>query len=66
MSKIKVELEVMNSEYCDSTDGACKLCMEDGQGVYYCALFDTDLEIDEKNNCFCKRCEQCKQAEVEE
>lgn len=30
MSKIKVELEVMNSEYCDSTDGACKLCMEDG------------------------------------
>lgn len=62
MSKIKVELEMVDSKYC----GTCKLCMEDGWGVYYCALFDTDLEIDEANNCFCKRCEQCKQAEVKE
>lgn len=66
MAKIKVELEVktVNTVIAEMV---LVSCVWRTVGEYtIVTLFDTDLEIDEANNCFCKRCEQCKQAEVKE
>ena len=65
MPKIRVELEVIDSKYCDDGYTVCPVCLESNWGEYYCAIFGNDLEIDLDNG-FCIRCDKCKQAEVEE
>lgn len=56
MPKIRVEVEVSNN---------CKDCfMFDGE-YRYCELFDSRIDYDESTDSW-NRCEQCKQAEVEE
>ena len=65
MPKIRVEIKVPDSKYCDNEDTTCPMCLEGNWGKYYCCLFGSDLEIDEENQWYCIRCEQCKQAEVE-
>ena len=65
MPKIKVELEVPNSEYCDIDDTVCPMCLEGNWDKWYCCLFESDLKIDTDNGC-CIRCDECKQSEVEE
>ena len=42
------------------------MCLEGNWGKYYCCLFGSDLEIDEENQWYCIRCEQCKQAEIKD
>lgn len=64
MTKIKVEINVPNKDYCENADNVCSMCLEGNWGKCYCCLFDIDLEIDDIY-CYCKRCEKCKQAEVE-
>lgn len=65
MPKIRVELEVIDSKYCDDGYTICPMCLVGDWRRYHCAIFGNDLEIDLDNG-FCIRCEQCKQAEVEE
>lgn len=56
MPKIRVEIEVSDN---------CKDCfMFDGE-YRYCELFDSRIAYDESTDNW-NRCEQCKQAEVEE
>ena len=62
MPKIKVELELLNDKYCETIDKICPLCFEE----YRCALFDVELENDNKNHYYCIRCDKCKQAEVKD
>ena len=62
MPKIKVELELLNDKYCETIDKICPLCFD----KYRCALFDVELENDNKNHYYCIRCDKCKQAEVKE
>ena len=67
MPKIKVELEVPDRKYCDNEDTTCPMCLAGNWGKWYCALFDTDLDIESGADYnYCKRCDECKQAEVEE
>ena len=66
MPKIRVEIEVPDSKYCDNEDTTCPMCLESNWDKCYCCLFGSDLEIDEKNHWYCIRCDKCKQAEVEE
>lgn len=66
MTKIKVELEVPNGNYCDCVDDYCPLCERNIWGEGYCYLFGCDLETDANNGYYCKRCDKCKQAEVKE
>lgn len=63
MLKIKVEIEVPNSEYCDD-DEICQFIENSHFGQSWCSLYGDDLEVD-KNKYYCfKRCDKCKQAEV--
>ena len=64
MAKIKVEIEVPSGEYCENEDTTCPMCLEGNWGMCYCALFRDDLETDANNSYYCKRCDKCKQAEV--
>lgn len=64
MTKIRAEIDVIDSNYCENEDTTCPMCLVGDWGQYYCALFDNALEMDEENHCYCKRCEKCKQAEV--
>lgn len=66
MPKIMVELEVLGGEYCEREDNVCPMCLEGNWGTYYCCLFNADLEMDANNKHYCKRCDECKQAEVKE
>lgn len=66
MTKIRAEIDVIDSNYCENEDTTCPMCSMVNWGQYYCALFDSDLEMDEENHHYFKRCEKCKQAEVEE
>ena len=66
MRKIRVEIEVPYGKYCDNEDTICPMCLEGNWGKCYCVLFGSDLEIDEENQWYCIRCNECKQAEVEE
>lgn len=65
MTKIRAEIDVIDSNYCENGDTTCPMCLVGDWGQCYCALFDNVLEIDEENHRYCKRCEKCKQAEVE-
>ena len=64
MAKIRVEFEVPSDKYCDTEDTLCPVCMEGFSGIWYCAIFDDNLEIDSDSG-YCKRCDKCKQAEVQ-
>ena len=66
MAKIKVEIEVPSGDYCENENTTCPMCFERGFVGCYCALFNVELESDNKNHYYCKRCEQCKQAEVKD
>ena len=67
MAKIKVELEVPNGNYCDDVnDVYCPMCERNIWGECYCSLFCDELKIDSENGYYCKRCEECKQAEVKD
>ena len=66
MAKIKVEIEVPSGDYCENENTTCSMCFERGFVECYCALFNVELESDNKNHYYCKRCEQCKQAEVKD
>ena len=66
MPKIRVEIEVNvpNGEYCKD----CDYC---GIGIKgYCYLFNKELQIERLakkwENTYVRRCNECKQAEVEE
>lgn len=62
--KIMVEIEVPNGEYCDD-DEICQFIENSRFGKSWCSLYGDDLEVD-KDKCYCfKRCEKCKQAEVQ-
>lgn len=63
MAKIKVEIEVLDSKYCDNEETVCPMCIEALWGGYYCALFGDELETDKENHYYCMRCDKCKQAE---
>lgn len=63
MKKIKVEIKVPEGDYCENANNVCPMCLEGNWAQCYCCLFDVDLEPDD--NYYCKRCEKCKQAEVE-
>ena len=63
MAKIRVETEVPSDKYCERVDNVCPMCFEHEWGDYRCVLFDNDLKIDDNNHC-CIRCDECKQAEV--
>lgn len=63
MAKIKVEIEVPNGEYCDCSV-FCPLLENDDFGQFWCPLYG-DLEVDNDNGYHIKRCDKCKQAEVE-
>ena len=66
MAKIRVEIEVPSGEYCDDADeGFCPLFERNLWGECFCLLFGDELEIDKENDYSCKRCDKCKQAEVE-
>lgn len=66
MAKIKVEIEVPSGNYCDDVkDVCCPMCECDIWGECHCLLFGCELETDAKNVYYCKRCDKCKQAEVE-
>ena len=67
MPKIKVEIEVPNSDYCDDVDdGYCPMCNRNIWGEYHCLLFDVELKTNKENDYSCKRCDKCKQAEVKD
>lgn len=66
MPKIRVEAEVPDGKYCESEDNVCPMCLEGNWGICYCCLFNVDLEMDEEHSHYCKRCDECKQAEVED
>lgn len=66
MPKIKVEIEVPNSEYCNVKDVYCPMHESNVWGDCHCSLFDCELETDANNGYYCKRCDKCKQAEVED
>ena len=66
MPKIRVEIEVPSGDYCENENITCSMCFERGFVECYCALFNVELESDNKNHYYCKRCEQCKQAEVKD
>lgn len=67
MAKIRVEIEVPDSEYCDDVDdGYFPMCKRNMWGEYHCFLFGNELETDKENDYSCIRCDECKQAEVEE
>ena len=63
MAKIKVEIEVPSGEYCENENTTCPMCFEQGFIGCCCALFKVELESDNKNHYYCKRCDKCKQAE---
>lgn len=66
MAKIKVEVEVPK-EYCNEFP-YCSECYRTLLGDWFCRRFSADcgeLEFD-KNTHLVKRCDECKQAEVEE
>lgn len=64
MAKIKIEIEVPSGEYCKD----CIYLKRDGKG--YCYLFNKELTVERFDWSWGKvniqRCEQCKQAEVED
>ena len=67
MPKIRVEIEVPNGNYCDDVDeGFCPLFERDIWGECFCLLFNRKLELDKENDENCKRCDECKQAEVKD
>lgn len=66
MPKIRVEVEVPDGNYCDCVDDYCPLCECNIWGEGYCYLFGCDLEMDKENGYYRKRCDKCKQAEVED
>ena len=67
MAKIRVEIEVPNGNYCDDIDaGFCSLFERNMWGECFCLLFNRKLEPDKKNDENCKRCDECKQAEVKD
>lgn len=66
MPKIRVEIEV-DKEYCDRGDNICPTCRDGFMGVRLCALFGVALDNELTDNGYrSKRCDECKQAEVEE
>lgn len=65
MPKIRAEIEVPTDKYCDNEDTLCPVCMEGFSGIWYCAIFDDNLEIDSDSG-YCIRCNKCKQAEVQD
>ena len=69
MAKIRAEIEVPDDKYCDTIDNVCPMLQNRILGGWYCCLFDVDLETDrDSGNGYypCIRCDECKQAEVEE
>ena len=69
MAKIRAEIEVPSGKHCDTLDNVCPMLQKGMWGVWYCCLFDVDLETDrDSDNRYypCIRCDKCKQAEVEE
>lgn len=63
MAKIKVEVP---EQYCDNKR-YCPMYYTDNYGISRCSAFDNcELEMDKENGYYCKRCDKCKQAEVEE
>lgn len=56
MAKIKVEIEVPEN---------CKNCMMFDDEYRYCVLFSNYITLDVYNNIF-KRCDECKQAEIQD
>lgn len=67
MAKIKVEIEVPNGNYCDDVDdGYFPMCERNIWGECFCLLFNRKLELDKENDENCKRCAECKQAEVKD
>lgn len=66
MARIKAEIEVPDGKYCDKED-VCPMYTEGFMGVRLCTLFGVVLDNELTDNGYrSKRCEQCKQAEVEE
>lgn len=66
MAKIRVETEVPDSKYCDKNP-YCPMCQDVFMGVKRCALFGVALEKVFTNSGYhCERCDECKQAEVED
>ena len=66
MPKIKVKIEVPSGEYCENENTTCPMCFERGFIGCCCALFNVELESDNKNHYYCKRCDECKRAEVKD
>lgn len=64
MPKIKIEIEVPNGEYCDCSV-LCPLLENGHFGQSWCPLYG-DLEVDNDNGYYLKRCDKCKQAEVKD
>lgn len=66
MAKIKVEIEVPDGEYCDGDD-TCSLLEKGCFGQYWCSFYGDELDIDRIDTWEyrCKRCDKCKQAEVQ-
>lgn len=65
MAKIKIELKVPDSEYCDCETRCPMLEAGFWAGEYRCSFYDSELEVDKDNGYYFKRCEQCKQAEAD-
>ena len=65
MAKIRVEIEVPNGQYCDYGE-ICQLLENEQFGQSWCPLYCDNLEVDMDNGYYLKRCDKCKQAEVED
>ena len=61
MPKIRVEIEVPNVKYCKT----CEYSRYDASDFAGCTLFSGAITLREQDG-LPERCEQCKQAEVEE
>lgn len=66
MAKIRVETEVPSGEYCEREGIVCPMCFEHEWGDLRCVLFDEELELDKNHHYYCKRCDECRQAEVKD
>lgn len=64
MPKIRVEIEVPE-KYCDVWDNKCPFYTVDKWGDCYCTLFNDRIML-ENERYYSERCDECKQAEVED
>lgn len=61
MTKIRVELEVPDGKYCTT----CEYCKYIASDFAVCTLFDNAIILSDQDS-LPKRCEKCKQSEVED